>query len=986
MDADAWFTEHGATLGIKPPAKEKKLNGACGKVSATDYDRWAKYNVDAEEDAMEVKFAKEDFQRAVKATEDLSKEKLVSAGADARGLAEMLSAHAAVEALKASGTCQTSAKSRRNKNRSVRFTGTAACTSSSSPLAVTSASSSSSSLSSTESIDTQKNPTFLSPRPTMNMELNMKQDNAGLIIDKSSIPPIHDSENVINTLSTLMNKTSVTFGELLNDLDCLTKKVDANASEEMRRIRSANDDICAHGLALVQRVDSFIREALGDAKAVETKVIAAGLKSLPQVRSCMQVLARIEEGAQMIWLKTASKTAMCALRDGRFSLAADITRFWLKTAQERGSSDALTALETRKAIADASSTATAIAEGTADNPHRDVGDKGVEEQEQEQDDRMAGPSASMWLLRALSFVGMGSCYLANMHVRQAVRICPTFPGLDKVQRAVDALEGRQMNTLSPPRGEKVGRQERLATEARLICRQLKITAMHVVRLTSAITTQDSTEVKNNDHLASFELHSVTPELLAQLYDPLQEGTVPRSIFAVWQDGTDVNLDTSMNTASCVHIEEELKDSENEGGEDKRTSPGIALSDIEQRLDEIELELSRVDCTRVHFLGAIRELYYQAQLLYLEGMYRSALLKYSAVIFFVFITLDRTVTTHGAVSDGAENINDKALGVREYLCQLQASCLINAASCKAKCQVQDRLEGASHTLRSYHYSDKLDVNNGECPVQHQFEDVAALLDSKTQSLLPLLVTGSQLRESETEAGTKSIKAAYLIELISSHAVLLCHVGLIAAGKPKNLSLTSNPEYDLHVVSGLLRAVEIAVEIHEYNFGLYFLSRACWGLVLGLYDAYRAIMGPDYESLVAEEKQRLHKLVWDKHRARLVSFGALSSSSREANESEGAGDGNGSASGSFVARYPRMQRFSQAFLTVSPLEPLENTAHGDSTHSYPINTDLVRFPRVQDSCNVPVTAPGEVLALLKTVHRQRARLLFKRGRLRGPKGFG
>ena len=200
MEEEEWFREHGKTLGIRPPREKHWKNS--GNSGTTDYNRWAKYNVDAEESLFEVKFAREDFQRAEKAMEDLSKEKLVSTGADAQELAEVLRAQDAVAALRASRGSQSSAKSQRRREKGNVVAHAAA------PFT-------------NERVDAHGHPFLLPTTPA-----KTKSDDTSHSIDQSSIYPVVASENVTNTLSTIMNKTSVTFGELLMDLESLSQKVD----------------------------------------------------------------------------------------------------------------------------------------------------------------------------------------------------------------------------------------------------------------------------------------------------------------------------------------------------------------------------------------------------------------------------------------------------------------------------------------------------------------------------------------------------------------------------------------------------------------------------------------------------------------------------------------------------------------------------------------------------------------------------------------
>ena len=56
---------------------------------------------------------------------------------------------------------------------------------------------------------------------------------------------------------------------------------------------------------------------------------------MTQFKSAAEVLKKIEKSAQEMAMQVAAKTALVAIRLRRCSLAADVTRYWLKSSRSQ---------------------------------------------------------------------------------------------------------------------------------------------------------------------------------------------------------------------------------------------------------------------------------------------------------------------------------------------------------------------------------------------------------------------------------------------------------------------------------------------------------------------------------------------------------------------------------------------------------------------------------------------------------------------------
>ena len=154
------------------------------------------------------------------------------------------------------------------------------------------------------------------------------------------------------------------------------------------------------------KVDAFVTSSLRNAKDIEACAIAGGLKGMTQFKSAADILKKIEKSAQEMAMQVAAKTALVAIRLRRCSLAADVTRYWLKSSRSQ-SAVIRAAEDQRRQMKGAEGSMTAEEDRVAE--------------------RQEAASAFVWMLRSLAFLGMGCTYMCNTHLRQALKLCPGFP-------------------------------------------------------------------------------------------------------------------------------------------------------------------------------------------------------------------------------------------------------------------------------------------------------------------------------------------------------------------------------------------------------------------------------------------------------------------------------------------------------------------------------------------------------------------------------
>ena len=593
---EEWFKQHGAAFGAK---------------AGTDYNKWSRYDVEKDEEITSTNFVSDDFREAAKTLEGRSQDQYVAAGDEALELAAALKSQAAVEALKAASSG--GSKGRRRRKKVVE------------PVPQ----------------DVSRGELKHSHIPAANPEPTKSKQETPKETDSS------ESKGIITALSEIINKASLQFAKLIGEMKLLSSDVE-----------TGNERACELGMKLIKKIDSFVASNLRDAKDIETRAIAGGLKNMTQVKSSTVVLDKIEESARGMAMQAASKTAIAAIHSRRYALAADVTRFWLKTTQA-DSAAARAAEDQRRQLKGAEGTQAA--------------------KEDVEAEKQGAASASMWLLRAAAFLGMGCTYLANTHIRQVIRICPDFPRLKAVQTCVDKLEEKQMQQLNTSRAASASGA--VLNNADLVNRQVRLMEDHL-KFTRRV------ECAAHDYVRSLDVHALSTEMLLSLFDPLSSITTggPQKKEEEEFESTRPSISTIAPSLHMVQPDEEEEglDAGSSGGAVSRNDTDSSQISSEEQCTAVIRESEPL----VSLLHVIHEQYYQAQLLYMENLYCSASFKYFAVLVFVQELL---------LSPRGTSSNESCTSLKPYLEALQSSCFVNTAMCKARsCQFEKNRRGHSRS--------------------------------------------------------------------------------------------------------------------------------------------------------------------------------------------------------------------------------------------------------------------------------------------------
>ena len=200
-----WFKLHGAALGVG------------GKPMGTDYSKWDAYDLERDLARSEDNFVSEDFREAAKRAEMRSQDQIIEAGDVARELAAALKSQAAVEALKAAEGLGSNARRRRKKDSREAMP----------------------SVSSAELIEEIRG-AVAGPKPVSQSMETAESDGA-----------FTESRGIIASLSDIINKTSLQFAGLIEEMRCLNKEVEA-----------ISDKACERGMELIMKVDAFMASGL----------------------------------------------------------------------------------------------------------------------------------------------------------------------------------------------------------------------------------------------------------------------------------------------------------------------------------------------------------------------------------------------------------------------------------------------------------------------------------------------------------------------------------------------------------------------------------------------------------------------------------------------------------------------------------------------------------------------------------------------------
>lgn len=806
-----WYRLHGAALGVG------------SKPAGTDYAKWAAYDLEGDLARSEDNFVSEDFREAAKLADGRSRDQFIAAGDEALELAAALKSQAAVEALKAAEGMGSNAR-RRRKKESQETMPFSPCT---------------------ELIKETKG-AVAEPEPASRTVGKPDSDSA-----------FSESKGIITSLSDIINKTSLQFARLIEEMKLLNKGVD-----------TGSDGASVMGMELIKKVDIFAASSLQDAKDIETRAIAGGLKGMAQVKSSMDILKKIEESAKGMAMQVAAKTALVALRTRRYALAADVTRYWLKSTQAES----------------------ATARAAEDQRRQMKGVEGTRAAQEDRDaERQGAAAACVWMLRSIAFLGMQCTYLCNTHVRQALRLCPDFPRLQLVQKCVEDLEELQMSQLNTSShatmsdaGNRDGGEGVVTCNADLVKRQIRGMTHHLDFISYRKMSCSSSSLLRDAHdcIIALDMHELSERTLRSLYDPSKHLPLPDKKGKVTLDVCSVEGGTAR-----LHMTQPEEEVSEFGREEWRRTHDSSGAERNQGTTELLLESEVSSLLRV-----LHEEYYQAQLLYLESLYRSAGFKYCAVAVVVSDYL-MTLPQRDGVGSGS-------MSLEPYLNSLLACSLINASACRA-------FSG------QYEKSRRVDV-----PV--------TTLEAEAEKLLRGPVTCDSVTQADP--------------LVLCYAGLQHHVSLL----------------------GCVRGALVAEEMCCYQQGLSLLDKG-WAVLLPDLDAEALAgmisrSGPPSRDQVGMET--LWETVWTRCQA------VIKEQSDETTHASSTG--SASATAEIVSRYPRKQKFSQAFLCGKIVEPIGANLMG-------------RLEEVARGSTV--LEPQEVPPLVAHLHTTSARLRFKQRRFEG-----
>jgi len=166
-------------------------------------------------------------------------------------------------------------------------------------------------------------------------------------------------------------------------------------------------------------------------------------------------------------------------------------------------------------------------------------------------------------------------------------------------------------------------------------------------------------------------------------------------------------------------------------------------------------------------------------------------------------------------------------------------------------------------------------------------------------------------------------------------------------------------------GLLRAAETAEYVHEYNLGLQFLSQASSKVSIDRRSVHNKVN--------CLEKRKMAGIK-SKHETMPISGSSLFDADVKVFEcSDPAYDKEAIEALGFVARYPAKQRWSQAFMSLSPIEFLRipNSLIEDNKNEHDERL----------AWGTPVATFKEIPELLEVISERRTRLLYKLRRYEG-----
>lgn len=595
----------------------------------TDYDFWSNFKLDQALDETDSRLSAEDFRDSQKRTFRDSAQAWKDTNSEAHDLSEVLRAQVTIEKLKNAETGNMSAKERRRMKK----------------LAMDS--------NAKQPIDTS---TTVLPSDTAlkaSDDLRMPSDKEAATIQNAMSTEIMNSSvqgkekepssKVIIEFSMAMDAASSAFATLLSLVDQINLGPSQFSDSDTQR----HYKYCQIGLTLLHKTNHFTSNELKIARDMETEVLKSGLKV--EVKSSFTVLNKMKEGVKSLVLQAVTQTALHALRSKQYALATDITRFWLKKLeQEKAKEGKNELLEAMMSSQDE----TSQSQGSLKDKEGLI--------------RANQSVAMIWMIRCFAFLGLGQCYMANVHARQVKRVYAAYPNIQHVLSYLDTLEADSMYYL------------RKVSDTSLINIEMKDAyQLYIFLQHNKMDGIDIFDVRKDKSLREFKSVPVSDK---------EEEDKDNGKEATMSEQEEARRETELHMSEIsVSIPREytssssMKEQEVEYGD---TSPFM-----EEWQGNIDISV---------LLRVIHECYYRAQMLYLENLYRSAEVKYTVTTLLINICY--------AVSKMKKSSEEEKY---DCLLTVQSACLVNIATCRVlraqfnktmKGQVYDPLGSEITTLR------------------------------------------------------------------------------------------------------------------------------------------------------------------------------------------------------------------------------------------------------------------------------------------------
>ena len=418
---------------------------------------------------------------------------------------------------------------------------------------------------------------------------------------------------IITNLASTINKCSLLFSSIIDQ----SKQFKTFFEEENTvKLLVVNEEANGEGIRLLERTALFIKDDLKSAQELELVALHAGL--LKEVQSSSQVLTRMKSNALNLLQQTTAQTALCALRSQQYALACDLARLWLKRNEGNAQSEFSKQLSK--------------SEKEKDKITNDVENEGEGNNSTKEDDAVDQTAATLWMTRALALAGMRCPYQANVHCRQAQRSYTEYPQIEGVLTFLDQAE---LHMLLNNKDESFD-----VLMNRDLNRMIQVY---------------KTEILGNTKAFAVDPFNIDVKSFATLFD-IPEDT--RQFKTLASDTTSLH----MIEEGDVYIEDE-DSKQNSSDEVQYIDVPTIFSHI-QNHGELNFNI---------LLKVIHEQFYQAQLLYLESMFKTSEIKYLCTIMLA------ATLTYSISKSKSEKETDLVLV--KYVESVHAASLLNAGMCR-----------------------------------------------------------------------------------------------------------------------------------------------------------------------------------------------------------------------------------------------------------------------------------------------------------------